>query len=126
MIPADAYPRFHRSRDIPWVAQIWTGRYGGAGAWPTEYQRVELFVSRSGPEPPSPNAYVAAFSVGYVAFLYWGISIKDGPVLDIGRSLAEYFMPIWPVGAPTGWPPSGVIGADGLRAAIRDLPIDFA
>jgi hypothetical protein len=124
-IPAESYHRFYRSRERPVGAQIWTGRYSGAGAWPTDYHHVELFVSSPGrPDPARPNGYVVAFSVGYVAFLYWGHEIEDGPVIDIG-GLAPYFVPIWPVGASVDWPPPGLIGAGGLEAAIRRLPIDF-
>jgi hypothetical protein len=125
-IPAATYHRFYRTRTLPVGAQVWTGRYGGAGGWPTDYHHVELFHSGPGrPEPASPNGYVAAFSVGYAAFLYWGHEIEDGPVLDIGGDLSRYFVPVWPPTAPVDWPPPGVLGANGLEASIRGLPIEF-
>ncbi len=126
-IPERAYHRFYETRALPVGAQVWLGRYSGGGAWPTDYQHVELFASGpSRPEPPGPNAYVVAFSVGYVAFLYWGHDIEDGPVLDIGSDLGRFFVPIWPIARDgVEWPPPGLLGADGLEAAIRGLPIAF-
>jgi hypothetical protein len=35
-------------------------------------------------EPDRPNAYVVGFTVGYVAFLYWGHEIEDGLQIDLG------------------------------------------
>jgi hypothetical protein len=124
-IPAETYHRFYQSRELPMGAQIWTGRYGGAGAWPTDYHHLELFQSGPDrPEPERPNSYVVAFSVGYVAFLYWGHELKGGLRLDLSN-LAPYFLPIWPTGAPVRWPPPGVIGAGELEAVIRGLPIEY-
>jgi hypothetical protein len=125
-IPDASYHRFYRSLALPVGAQVWTGRYGGAGGWPTDYHHLELFASGpTRPEPPSPNVYTSAFSVGYVAFLYWGHEIEDGPIIDIGRDLSRWWLPVWPVGGPIDWPPTGVLGADGLEASIRKLPVDF-
>jgi hypothetical protein len=125
-IPEARYHRFYRARALPIGAQVWIGRYSGAGAWPTEYHHLELFHPAPGrPEPTRPNGYVAAFSVGYVALLYWGHEIEGGPVLDIGSDLSRDLIPVWPVTAPVNWPPPGLIGAGGLEAAIRQLPITF-
>lgn len=122
---AETYHRFFRSGAPPVGAQIWTGRYSGAGAWPTNYHHVELFFSgQNRPEPVHPNGYAVAFSVGYVAFLYWGHELHDGPAIDLG-GLAPYFVPIWPAVPSVEWPPTGLIGAGGLEGAIRRLPIEF-
>jgi hypothetical protein len=53
---------------------VWLGRYSGAGAGPTQYNHLELYVSAppAVPEPPEPNVHRVACSVGYVAFIYWG------------------------------------------------------
>lgn len=124
-IPAERYHRFYQSRELPLAAQIWTGRYGGAGAWPTQYMHLELFQSGpERPEPERPNGYVVAFSVGFAAFLYWGHEISDGLGLDL-TNLAPYFVPIWPTEGSVRWPPPGVIGADDLQAVIRGLPIEY-
>jgi hypothetical protein len=127
-IPTEAYHRFYRTRALPVGAQIWTGRYDGSGSWPTHYRHVEMFFSATGrPEPARANGYVVAFAVGYVAFLYFGHEIEDGPILDIGRDLGRYFVPVWPT-TPVDllWPPHGLLGSDGLDATLRGLPFGIA
>jgi hypothetical protein len=125
VIPAGAYDRFYRSRELPGGAQIWIGRYGGAGAWPTQYHHVELYASGSmWPEPARPNLYLVACSIGYVAFIYWGHEIADMPAVD-AQGLADYLLPIWPASEfDVAWPPPGVLGENGVEAALRRFPID--
>ena len=73
IISRDRYRLFYVDRSLPIGAQVWIGRYNGAGSWPTSYQCRELFITMQGQdEPPLPNAYLVGFTVGYVAFLVWG------------------------------------------------------
>jgi hypothetical protein len=125
-IPEASYHRFYDSRALPLGAQIWVGRYNGAGEWPTEYNHLELFLPQpERPEPSRPNGYMVACSVGYVALLYWGHELQDGQAIDSLGALTGYFAPIWPVSGPFVWPPPGLIGATGLEAALRSLPVDI-
>jgi hypothetical protein len=123
-IPPERYKQFYEARSLPRGAQVWVGRYNGAGGWPTDYHHVELHGSAFGrPSPATPNGYLTAFSIGYAAFVYWGHEIENGPVVDIA-GLAPYLIPIWPIEpAPAMWPPKGLLGANGLRAILKAFPI---
>jgi hypothetical protein len=124
-IPDESYARFYVSRALPAGAQVWIGRYSGAGAWPTNYQHTDLHASLAGRPPPSrPNGYLVAFSIGYVAFFYWGHEIENGPSrVNIGELLAPYLVPIWPATGNVRWPPKGLLGANDLGAIMRAFPI---
>jgi len=121
-IPPERYARFYSGLAMPPGAQVWLGRHDGSGGWPTEYQYRELFVSALGqPEPSSPNAYVAAFSIGYAAFVYWGSELSSLFLHDLGR-LAPYVVPVWPVRPPSvRWPPQELVRKDGLASIVEFL-----
>lgn len=124
VIPPQSYHRFYRSQALPPGAQIWTGRYDGAGAWPCDYQHLPLYMTPgAGPEPASPNANFAAFTIGYVAFLYFGHELESGPVFTPRSSVSRYWQPIWPTSPMVVWPPAGLIGADGLERLMRSLEV---
>ncbi|HEU5063300.1 MAG TPA: hypothetical protein VFT79_09150 [Solirubrobacterales bacterium] len=115
------YHRFYEFRELP-TCQIWIARRNGEGPWPTDYMHKELFIDLiGGPETTAPNAYVAAFAVGHVAFVYWGSQFKQGPTVDIGDDLRPYLLPIWPDIEPVRWPPEGVLGPTGLKGVVRNL-----
>jgi len=123
-IPADSYHRFYRSQALPPGAQIWIGRYNGAGAWPCDYQHLPLYMTPQGePEPSRPNANVSAFTIGYAAFLYFGHELEEGPVFTPDSTAREYFVPIWPSSTAVVWPPKGLIGADGIDVLMRSLEV---
>jgi hypothetical protein len=124
-IPPGRFTAFYNSRALPLGAQIWIGRCNGEGPWPTNYHHVELHSSAFGrPEPATPNGYFTAFSVGYLAFVYWGHEIESGPVVGNLGGLTPYLTPIWPARAdPIVWPPRGLLGADGLQAVAKHFPI---
>jgi hypothetical protein len=125
-IPDWRLHRFYRSRfALPIGAQVWIGRYNGAGGWPTDYRHMALHMMRGGPAPELPNGFVAAFSVGYVAFFYFGHEIADGPLFEPSGDFETYFRPIWPGAGPVIWPPRGLLGRGGLASAIRSVPVHF-
>jgi hypothetical protein len=120
-IQPESYHRFFEVGELP-NCQIWLARRNGEGPWPTDYHHRELFITLAGlPEPATPNAYVAAFAVGHVAFFYWGSQFKQGPVLTLGENLMPYLLPIWPEISPVRWPPRAVLGPTGLEAIVREL-----
>lgn len=120
-IPEESYHRFHEARELP-NCQVWVARRSGEGPWPTDYHHRELFIQLVGtPEPTAPNAYVTAFAVGHVAFVYWGSQFKQGPTVDVGADMRSFLLPIWPDIAPVRWPPRGVLGGTGLEAVVRNL-----
>ena len=123
-IPPERYKSFYASRELPPVAQVWIGRHNGRGGWPTDYTHREIFVSFAGrPEPTTPNAYVAAFSIGYAAFVYWGNEYRGLYITSL-RGLAPYLVPLWPIHpGSVRWPPNGLIGENGLKAVIDSFPI---
>ena len=125
-IASETYHRFFRSRELPRGAQIWIGRYNGAGPWPTQYHHVELYASAEGiPEPSEPDISMVTFPVGYVAFAYWGHEIyPHGPAVD-ATALGDYLTPIWPVTeASVAWPPRSLIGQHGVADILRRFPIE--
>jgi hypothetical protein len=126
IIASGTHSRFYHARELPRGAQIWIGRYNGAGAWPTQYHHVELYASADGvPEPLDPDVFMITCSVGYVVFAYWGHEIHSfGPAVD-ASVLAEYLTPIWPVTeSVVEWPPRGLIGKNGVAEILRRFPID--
>lgn len=123
VIPRERYRLFYADRSLPIGAQVWIGRYNGAGAWPTNYQYRELYITMQGhDEPPSPNAYLVGFTIGYLAFLYWGHEIERGPVADT-RQVASYLTQVWPATGLAKWPPLGLMEADGLEFVMKRFPI---
>jgi hypothetical protein len=120
-IPEERYHRFYEARELP-NCQIWIARRNGEGSWPTDHHHRELFIHLVGaPDPTAPNAYLTAFAVGHVAFIYWGSNFKQGPTVNLGQNLMPYLLPIWPAISPVRWPAEGLLGATGLEAVIRNL-----
>ena len=118
VIPRDRYRLFYAERSLPVGAQVWVGRYNGGGSWPTNYQYRELFMTMHGQEePPVPNAYLVGFTVGYLAFIYWGHEIQRGPIANV-RQVESYLTPIWPATGIVKWPPPALMGADGLELVM--------
>lgn len=71
IIDPSRYRQFYVDRSLPTGAQIWLGRYSSAGPWPTNYRFQALFMTMHGQdETPLPNAYLAGFTIGYLAFVY--------------------------------------------------------
>jgi hypothetical protein len=124
-IGGDRFQRFHWLRELPRGAQIWIGRYDGSGPWPTNYQHLALHISEPhGPSPARPNGYLTAFSIGYVAFVYYGHDMENGPSWHSSSAQDLFLNPIWPSpGKTVRWPPPGLLEADGLQAAIRSFPL---
>lgn len=122
-IPRDRYRLFYVDRSLPGGASIWLGRYSGAGAWPTAYGCRELYLTpNGGQEPDTPNSYLAAFSIGYLAFFYWGHELRLGPIADVSR-IRPYLTQIWPATAVARWPPADLLDADGLDFVMSRFPI---
>jgi len=107
---------------MPVGARIWAARYDGSGAWPTAYHYLELFITQNGGiEPPSPNGYLAGFSVGYLAFFYWGHEQRYGPIRDVRGSPTTWYR--------SGRRPARCHGAAGparrRRSPLRDEPLSY-
>jgi len=123
VIPRDRYRQFYADRRLPVGAEIWLGRYNGAGPWPTSYQYRELFITPPGEEKVTqPNAYLVGFTIAYLAFFIWGHELRYGPAADI-RQIEPYLTQVWPATGVTKWPPPGLLEADGLRFAMERFPI---
>jgi hypothetical protein len=122
-VPAARYRRFFVDRQLPSGAQIWIGRRNGEGSWPTDYQYHELFMTPGGEdEPTNPNAYLVAFSIGYLAFFYWGHELQHGPVANLGE-VASFVSQVWPATGVSSWPPQGLLKADGLKFIMNRFPL---
>lgn len=120
-IPEESYHRFYRAGELP-TCQIWIARRNGEGSWPTDYHHRELFIELVGaPQPTAPNAYITAFAVGHVAFVYWGSQFKQGPTIDVGEDMSPFLLPIWPDISSVQWPPRGLLGETGLEAVVKNL-----
>lgn len=120
-ISSERYHRFYEAGELP-NCQIWVAQRNGQGPWPADYVYNELFLTLAeSPEPAAANAYVTAFAVGHVAFVYWGSQFKQGPTVEIGENLRPYLLPIWPDVSAVRWPPEGVLGATGLEAVVKNL-----
>ena len=74
-------------------------------------------------EPPLPNAYLAGFTIGYLAFFYWGHEVRDGARADTSQ-IDEYVTQIWPATGVAHWPPPGLMEADGLDFVLDRFPIN--
>lgn len=119
----DRYRLFYIDRSLPTGASVWLGRYSGAGPWPTAYHCREFYLTpNGGEEPDTPNAYLTAFSIGYLAFLYWGNELRRGPTPDVSR-ISSYLTQIWPATGVISWPPPDLLEADGLDFAMSRFPI---
>lgn len=124
IIDSSRYRQFYIDRSLPSGAQVWLGRYSGAGSWPTNYRFQTLFMTMHGQdEPPLPNAYLAGFTIGYLAFVYWGHEIRNGAVADTTQ-VDEYLTQIWPATGVAHWPPAGLMEADGLDFVLDRFPIN--
>lgn len=123
-IPAERYRSFFIDRSLPVGARVWIGRYGGAGAWPTDYSYLELSLTEYGARPPRiPNAYLAGFSVGHLAFFYWGHELPHGPTPEVTR-VANYLTSVWPATGRASWPPEDPLDGDGIRFVMNRFPVD--
>ncbi len=124
IIDPSRYRRFYVDRSLPTSAQIWLGRYSGAGPWPTNYRFQALFVTMHGQdEAPLPNAYLAGFTIGYLAFVYWGHEFRYGAVADTSQ-IDGYLTQIWPATGIAHWPPPDLMEADGLDFVLDRFPIN--
>ena len=124
VIPRDRYRLFYTNRSLSIGAQVWIGRYNGGGSWPTNYRFQPLFCTMpEEEETPFPNAYLLGFTVGYLAFLYWGHEMRHGPVADTGQ-IADYLTQIWPATGVAKWPPPTLMEADGLDFVMDRFPIN--
>jgi hypothetical protein len=119
VIPPERYHRLYEVGELPPKAQIWMARRKGEGPWPLDGSRKELFIGAV--RPPYPNAYISAFAVGHVAFIYWGHEVEDGATVRIGDGMKPYLLPIWPDINPSPWPPRGLLGAEGLNTVVNKL-----
>jgi hypothetical protein len=119
VIPPERYHRFYEVRELPPKAHIWMARRNGEGTWPIDGARRELFIGER--RPPYPNAYISAFAVGHVAFVYWGHEVEEGATVGLGEGMKPYLLPIWPEIAPSRWPPWGLLGAEGLTVVANNL-----
>jgi hypothetical protein len=123
-IPAARFRQFFIDRSLPPGARVWIGRYDGTGTWPTHYRYLELFVSENGgTEPDISNGYLAGFSVGHLAFFYWGHELRQGPLPDVSR-VAAYLAPVWPATGTARWPPEQSLDGDGMRFVMERFPVD--
>ena len=118
-IRPERYHRFYEARELPPKAQIWMARRNGEGAWPIDGSRKELFIGET--RPPYPNAYISAFAVGHVAFVYWGHEVEDGAIVNLGEGMKPYLLPIWPDINLASWPPPGLLGRRGLDTVVNNL-----
>lgn len=115
----ERYQRFYEVHELPPKAQIWIAQRNGEGSWPVTCLTKELFIAT--PESAGPNAYITAFAVGHVAFVYWGHEVEDGATAHLGVGMKPYLSPIWPDINPVRWPPDGLLGATGLDAVVKNL-----
>lgn len=115
----ERYHRFYEVREIPAKSQIWMARRNGEGPWPIDASRRELFIGKE--SPPAPNAYVSAFAIGHVAFVFWGHEVEDGATVRIGDGMKPHLLPIWPDITPSSWPPPGLLGERGLSTVVNNL-----
>jgi hypothetical protein len=123
-IPAARFRQFFIDRSLPVGARVWLGRYDGSGTWPTHYRYLELFVSENGgTEPELSNGYLASFSVGHLAFFYWGHELPQGPLPDVSRVTA-YLTSVWPATGTARWPPEASLDGDGMRFVMERFPLD--
>lgn len=121
VIPSDRYRLFYTNRSLPVGAQVWIGRHSGAGSWPTNYQYRELFMTMQGQDEPSlPNAYVLGFTIGYLAFVYWGHEMRHGPRADV-QEIEPFLSQVWPATGVAKWPPPALMEADGLEFVMGQL-----
>jgi len=118
-ITKERYHRFYEVRELPPNAQIWMARRNGEGSWPLDAGRRELFIGEE--RPPKPNAYISAFAVGHVAFVFWGHEVENGATVRIGDGMKPYLLPIWPEIDPVSWPPPGLLGPRGLHTVVDNL-----
>jgi hypothetical protein len=73
IVDSSRYRQFYVDRSLPSGAQVWLGRYSGAGPWPTNYRFQVLFMTMHGQdEPPLPNAYLAGFTIRLPGFCLLG------------------------------------------------------
>jgi hypothetical protein len=119
VIRPQRYHRFYEAGELPARAQIWIARRNGEGAWPTDYAHKELFIAS--PESGGPNAYITAFAVGHVAFVFWGHEVEDGAIVRLGEGMKPYLASIWPALQETAWPPPGLLDAHGLDMVVQNL-----
>lgn len=118
-IHPERYHRLYEVRELPPKAQIWIARRNGEGPWPTDCAHKELFIAT--PESAGPNAYITAFAVGHVAFVYWGHEVEDGATVNLGEGMRPYLLPIWPDIDAIRWPPVGLLGAAGIEVVVENL-----
>jgi hypothetical protein len=118
-IRPERYHRFYEAKELPPKAQVWIARRNGEGPWPTHCVHKELFIAT--PKSSGPNAYITAFAVGHVAFVYWGHEVKDGATLRIGKGMKPFLLPIWPEIDPIRWPPVGLLGETDIDAVVENL-----
>ncbi len=122
-IPAARYRQFLSTARCP-PARVWLARYGGAGAWPTDYRYLQLFLTMNGGiETELSNGYLAAFSVGHLTFFYWGNEFDRGPIPEVTR-VDSHLRSAWPATGTASWPPKRSLDGDGIRYVMDRFPVD--
>jgi hypothetical protein len=73
-------------------------------------------------EPQAPNGYLSGFSVGHLAFFYWGHELRRSPRADVSQ-VEPYLSPVWPATGVVKWPPPRLLEADGVDFVTTRFPI---
>jgi hypothetical protein len=128
-IPLDVLRMFHEAQRPGARQQVWIGRFNDSQNEPHSFQRTAAYVVGK-PRPDKPgqaHAYMAALSVGELAFVVCGHLLNQPLPFARAAQFTEHLTPIWrPSLEATAWPPPKGLDRAGLQACVHTLgqPID--
>jgi hypothetical protein len=97
----------------PPAEQVWAAAYAGEGQWPISFHYYPVTIAHPAqPFPDAPNAHVAAFSVGHLAFGLAGHRLPGGPAATPSLP-AQTLRALWPAyGADVLLPPPETLAGE--------------
>ncbi len=124
-IPRTVLHTLHRTQRLNLRQQVWIGRYVGAQPHHSFRQTAAHVV---GPvtggldDPNEAHAYIAALSVGQLAFVVYGHVLGVPHPLNLPEALTSKLIDVWP---PTQdvlvWPPAETLTDDDLELVVYSL-----
>lgn len=125
VIPRDALHSLHRSQRLTYRQQVWTGRYVGAQphhSFREVAAHVVGVVERELDDPNEAHVYLAAITVGQLAFVVYGHLLGVPNPHQLPSAMGAKLAQIWPPESEVlNWPPAETLDDVDIQAVLASL-----